>query len=57
MKWKEYKVGLSHQIRTYNINKTFLKCFDDKKYIIDNGTKTLGYRHKDSNQFFKPIKY
>ena len=36
-----------HSIGTYNINKINLSCFDDKRYVLDNGINTLAYFHKD----------
>ena len=32
-----------HQLGTYKINKTSLSCFDDKRYILDDGVSTLAY--------------
>ena len=31
-----------HKIGTYSICKISLSCFDDKRYILDNGVNTLG---------------
>ena len=39
---KKYNLG------TYEINKISLSCFDDKRYVLDDGTCTLAYFHKDS---------
>ena len=36
-----------HEIRTYNICKIALSCFDDKRYALDNGVNTLAYFDKD----------
>ena len=36
-----------HKIRIYEINKIYLSCFDDKKYVLDDGIHTLAYFHKD----------
>ena len=36
-----------HHIGTYIINKTTLSCFDDKRYILDDGINSLAYGHKD----------
>ena len=30
-----------HKIRTYEV------CFDDKRYILDDGINSLAYFHKD----------
>ena len=32
-----------HNLASYIINKTSLSCYDDKRYILDNGIKTLAY--------------
>ena len=36
-----------HKIGTYEINKTSLSCFDDKRFVLDDGIHTLAYFHKD----------
>ena len=36
-----------HETGTYDINKISLSCFDDKRYILDDGINTLAYFHKD----------
>ena len=36
-----------HRIGTYDINKISLSCFDDRRYVLDDGINTLGYGHKD----------
>ena len=36
-----------HKIGTYEINKISLSCFDDKRYILDDGVNTLACFHKD----------
>ena len=36
-----------HEIGTYEIDKTSLSCFDDKRYVLDDGVNTLAYFHKD----------
>ena len=38
--------GKKHKIRTYEINKKSLLCFDDKRFVLDDGTHTLAYFHK-----------
>ena len=35
-----------HNISSYQINKTSLSCYDDKRYILDDGINTLAYGHK-----------
>ena len=39
-----------HKIGTYEIEKIFLSCFDDKRYVLDDGVNTLAYFHKDCNK-------
>ena len=34
-----------HQLGSYEINKVSLSCFDDKRYIHDNGTCSYAYGH------------
>ena len=48
IKWKEYK--LRNKIGTYEIDKISLSCFDDKRYVLDDGVHTLAYFHKDSHK-------
>ena len=36
-----------HKIEKYEINKNSLSCFDDKKFVLDDGIHTLAYFHKD----------
>ena len=38
---KKYKIG------TYEIKKISLSCFDDKRFVLDDGIYTLAYFHKD----------
>ena len=43
IKSKKYKLG------TYEIDKISLTiCFDDKRYVLDDGIYTLSYFHKNS---------
>ena len=37
-----------HKIGTYEIDKISLLCFDDKRYVLDDGIHTLAYFHEDS---------
>lgn len=37
----------SNEIGTYNINKIYLSCFDDKRYTLDDGIKTEACLHRD----------
>ena len=36
-----------HNVHTVQINKTSLSCFDDKRYIRNDGIATLAHGHKD----------
>ena len=36
-----------HKIGTYEIDKISLSCFDDKRYVLDDGVNTLVYFYKD----------
>ena len=38
---KLYKIG------TYEVFKKSLSCFDDKRYILDDGINSLAYFYKD----------
>ena len=37
-----------NKLGTYEIDKISLSCFDDKRYVLDDGIHTLAYFHKDS---------
>ena len=37
-----------HKLGTYKIAKISLSCFDDKRYVLDDGVYALSYFHKDS---------
>ena len=41
---KEHKKG------TYEVDKISLSCFDDKRFVLDDGVHTLAYFHKDCNK-------
>ena len=45
-----------HELGTYEIDKKPLSCFDDKRYVLDDGIRTLAYSHKDSVASCKEIK-
>ena len=47
IKWKEFKVE-KHKLGTYEIDKISLSCFDDKRYLLDDGIHTWSYFHKNS---------
>ena len=36
-----------HIIATYDVCKISLSCFDNKRYILDDGINNLTYFHKD----------
>ena len=36
-----------HRIGTYDICRLPLSCFDDKRYVLDDGVNNLAYFHKD----------
>ena len=36
-----------HRLGTYDVFKVSLSCFDDKRYVLDDGIKSLAYGHKD----------
>ena len=44
-----------HKVGTYEIEKISLSCFDAKKYVSDDGIRTLAYFHKDSVKSCKEI--
>ena len=46
---KKQKLG------TYKIDKIYLSCFGNKRYVLDNGIRTLAYFHKDSVTSCKEI--
>ena len=39
----------NHQLGSYELNKVSLSCFDDKRFITDDGTTSLAYGHKNCN--------
>ena len=36
-----------HRVGTSGVCKISLSCFDNKRYILDDGVKSLAYFHKD----------
>ena len=36
-----------HNIASYVINKISLSCYDDKRFILNDGINTLAYGHKN----------
>ena len=39
-----------HKIGTYEIDKISSSCFDDKRYVLDDGVNNLAYFQKDCNK-------
>ena len=39
--------GKKHKMGTYKINKISLSCFDDKRFVLNDGIHTLAYFQKD----------
>ena len=37
--------SVKHKLQSFEINKISLSCFDDKRYIHDNGTSSYAYGH------------
>ena len=37
-----------HELGTYEVDKISLSCFDKKRYVLDDGNRTLAYFHKDN---------
>ena len=46
-KWKGVQIK-KHKLGTYEIDKISLVCFGDKRYVLDDGIRTLAYFHKNS---------
>ena len=36
-----------HKVETYDVYKISLSCFDEKRYVLDDGVSTLAYFYKD----------
>ena len=36
-----------HEIGTYDVFKISVSCFDDERYVLDDGINTLAFFHKD----------
>ena len=45
-----------HKLGTYEIDKISLSCFDDQRYLLDDGVYTLSYFDKNSVTSCKEIK-
>ena len=37
----------NHKLGTYEISKISLSCFDDKRFLLNDGIHMLAYFHKD----------
>ena len=44
-----------HKLGIYEIEKISLSCFDNKRYVLDDGIHTLAYFHKDVSQAVKRL--
>ena len=44
--------GKKHKMGTYEINKISLSCFDDKRFVLNDGIHTIAYFHKDLKRYF-----
>ena len=44
-----------HKLGTFDIDKISFSCFDDKRYVLDDGIYTLAYFHKNSVTSCKEI--
>ena len=42
--------SVNHQLGSYIVNKVSLSCFDDKRYILDDGVASLAYGHYSITQ-------
>ena len=42
-----------HKTGTQEINKKSLLCFDDKRFVLDDGIHTLAYFHKDLRDSYR----
>ena len=54
-KWKGVQIK-KHKLGTYEIDKISLVCFGDKRYVLDDGIRTLAYFHKNSYKIVKRLK-
>ena len=37
--------SVKHKLQSFEINKISLSCFDDKRYILNNGINSYAYGH------------
>ena len=40
----------NHKIGTYEVDKVSLPCYDDKRFVLNDGIHTLAYFHKGSRK-------
>ena len=40
----------NYQLGSYELNKVSLSCFDDKRYLLDDGIKSYAYSHYKINK-------
>ena len=45
-----------HKFGTYEIDKISLLCFDNKRFVLDDGIHTLAYFHKYERKISKCFK-
>ena len=45
-----------HEIGTYDVFNISLSCFDDNRYVLDDGINTLANFHKDIKKLVSSIK-
>ena len=43
--------GKKRKMGTYETNKISLSCFDDKRFVLNDGIHTLAYFHKDIDSY------
>ena len=46
--------GKKHKLRTYEIEKISLSCFEDKRYVLDDGIRMFACFHKNSATYGGP---
>ena len=44
------------KLGTYEIDKISSLCFDDKRFVLNDGINALAYFHKDIDSYKKKIK-
>ena len=44
-----------HKLGTYEVSKISLSCFDDKRYVLDDGIYTLACFHNDNDSKLRII--